>query len=555
MSARRASWAIFALYAALATAWSWPMARLRADTLVTLHFDLYPTVWLLERAPRVLPELWHAESAWPDGESLARVDSYVILVLAWVLRPVLGGAQVAALVGWLGPAVGAWAAERVAHRTFGIPRPASLLAGLSFGFAGIAATAVLEGHVYHLLAPWLPLLLGDLWGASPEPPRAAWIRGARAGLWWALCLWTTAYFGILGAALIAVAAGRDALLARGAPVEGTVRRWAGLLAVALPAGLAYIALFARGGAWAGSGDDPTTVWRTGAVTLAGLLGWTPEADAYRHSNGAPLGFVVAGLVVLAPAVLSGRRGWRTLAAVAVGAVVLALGRELRVHLEDDGTWWPGAWVASLPGARWFRFPVRLTWLWALCGGIVAARTLARLTEGEDGRGYRWTTLVTLLLALGDIAVGQATPLRLRARAAPLPSAYLAAPEGRPVLDVFAPPADGANVEAEMWVRALGCYYQSMHGRPTLEVCIGTDVQSPREREAEALLDGLLARTPDPDAVDARVRTLGVGAVALHADGFRPSEHAALESGMTALWGAPVTAEDGGRVMLWMVPAR
>jgi hypothetical protein len=292
------------------------------------------------------------------------------------------------------------------------------------------------------------------------------------------------------------------------------------------------------------------------VTLAGLLGWTPETDAYRHSNGAPLGFVVAGLVVLAPAVLGGRRGWRTLAAVAVLAVVLALGRELRVHLEEDGTWWPGAWVASLPGARWFRFPLRLTWLWGLCGGIVAARTLARLTEGEGGRGYRWTTLATLALALGDIAITQTTPLRLRERVVPLPDAYLAAPEGRPLLDVFAPPADGANVEAEMWVRAIGCYHQAQHGRPILEVCIGTDVESPREREADALLEALLARAPDPAGAGARLRSLGVGAVALHADGFRPGEHATLVATMTDLWGTPATSGTGDRALhVWTIPER
>ncbi len=545
-SDRRASLAVFAFFVAVATAWSWPMARLDDAALVTRHFDLYPSVWLLARAPATWPDLWHDASAWPVGESLARVDSYVLLALGWVLRPLLSGVQVAALVAWLGPAVGAWAAERTAHRTFGVTRPASLLAGLAYGFSGVAATAVLEGHVYHLLAPWLPLLLGEIGSPTAPAGRPAFAQGARAGLWWALALWSTAYFGILGAGLVALGA-----LRHGFTREGTVDRHLGTLAVALPAGVAYVALFAQGGAWAGSGDDPAGVWKAGAATLGSLAGWSDALDVHQHSIGAPLGFVTLTLLVMAPLVLGRQRGWRMLLAVAAIALLLALGRELRVFLEPEGAWWPGALVAELPGASWFRFPVRFTWLYALCGGVVAARVLGALGAGAA----RWPVLVTLALALGDVLVGQATPLRLRAQLATVPSAYAHAPADRPVLDLFAGASDGSSVEVELWVRALGCYYQSRHARPILEVCIGTDVESPRERVARWWMAGLLDSRTDPSDNAARLARLGVGAVALHADGFRPADRAALVAGMTALWGAPHESTDGGaHVLLWALPA-
>ena len=542
---RRADLAVFALFLAISTAWSWPMARLDGTALVTRQFDLYPTVWLLARAPETWPDLWHAGSAWPVGESLARVDSYVLLALGWLLRPLFSGVQVAALVGWLGPAIGAWAAERTAHRAFGVSRPASVLAGLAFGFSGIAATALLEGHVYHLLNPWMPLLLGEVWGRPPGAGRTAFTQGARAGLWWALGLWTTAYFGVLGAALLILGALRHAPTG-----EGAVDRHLGTLAVALPAGLAYLALFAQGGAWAGSGDDPAGLWKAGAVTLGALAGWSDALDVHQHSIGAPLGFVTLTLCVLAPLVLGHQRGWRLLLVVAVLAVLLAVGRELRVFLEPEGAWWPAAWVSEWPGARWFRFPVRFTWLYALCGGVVAARVLGALGAGAA----RWPVLVTLGLAVGDVAVGQGTTVRLRTQVATVPSVYAHAPTGRAVLDLFAGAADGSSVEVELWVRALGCFYQAQHGRPILEVCIGTDVESPRERVARWWMAGLLDTRADRSALGVRLARLGVGAVALHADGFRPGDRAALVAGMTDLWGAPHESDDGGaHVLLWPVP--
>jgi len=151
-------------------------------------------------------------------------------------------------------------------------------------------------------------------------------------------------------------------------------------------------------------------------------------------------------------------------------------------------------------------------------------------------------------------VGQGTPMRLRTQVATVPSAYAHAPAERAVLDLFAGAADGSSVEVELWVRALGCFYQAQHARPILEVCIGTDVESPRERVARWWMAGLLDSRAEPSAAATRLERLGVGAVALHADGFRPADRAALVAAMTTLWGAPHESTDGGaHVLLWVVP--
>ena len=62
------------------------------------------------------------------------------------------------MYGLLGTALNAFTAERSAASDLGVGRPASLLAGIAYGYSGIAGNVILEGHVYHLLNPWLPLL-------------------------------------------------------------------------------------------------------------------------------------------------------------------------------------------------------------------------------------------------------------------------------------------------------------------------------------------------------------------------------------------------------------
>jgi hypothetical protein len=52
-------------FLAVSAAFSWPTARFDPDVLVTRHFDLLPSVWLLDSA---------GGSAWPVGERLSRVE-------------------------------------------------------------------------------------------------------------------------------------------------------------------------------------------------------------------------------------------------------------------------------------------------------------------------------------------------------------------------------------------------------------------------------------------------------------------------------------------------
>jgi hypothetical protein len=532
---------VFASYLLLSAAWSWPMARLDPSTMVARQFDLFPTVWLLARSPQTGFGLEHAASGWPLGESLARVDSYVLLGLAMTVGRLFDPRVFAALVGWLGPAIGALAAERCATHAFGVPRPASWVAGVVYGFGGVVATALLEGHVYHVFDPWLPLLLWAGWRATA--PDGQLVHGFGAAAAWAMALATTAYAGVIGAVLLVMLALRG----------GVARLAAGLALVGLPAGIAYTFLFNAGSRWSdGQNGDPSLVLRMGTTSLGSLAGWSDAIDLRSHSIASPVGWTGLWLMLLAPVVLRKQKGWRTLLAIALLALVATMGRTIRIGLGGDAFWSPMALLVDVRGIENFRFPVRFAWLYTLCGGMVAAQVTAELLR----RVHRAWFIPLFLLLAGDALVGTGLPWRLRRQEGDAPSAYAAAPADRAVLDLWAPAFDRSSGEVEMWSRALSCFYQAEHARPILEVCIGTSVDSPREVVNDWLTGALLRADADDAAIRTRLGRLGVGAIALHVDVFRPVDRLALVEALDRVFGDPAadTTDGGEHVSLWVVPA-
>lgn len=513
--------AVLGLFLVLSALWSWPTARLDAAVLVTRHFDAYPAAWLVAVAPGIGPDLVSRATAWPLGEPLGRLDSGLFALVAWALGGALPPVLVVAAWAWVGPALSAFAAERCAGAAFGVARPWSIFAGVAFGFAGIGAQALLEGHVYHLLAPWLPLAW---WAWTVDRPARA---GSGLGGAWALALLSTAYAAVNVTLLVGALAVADPGRAR------RVLPWA--LPLAGPVALAWALSFARGGAFAAG--DPAfgeRVGRMGTPTVAGLLTWSPLTDLAHHSMAAPLGFTGLLLVLAAPWVLRDAPGWRAPVVLAAGAVVGALGRSVRLVEGVDLFDWGLEGLGGLPGGGGFRFPIRLLWVWAVVSGVVGARVLASLALRAPG-------LATGVLVLGalEAVVAPALPARLDRVPAGAPSVYAAAPVGRAVLDLWGRREDEGE-GWEMWTRNLGCFYQATHRRPILEVCLGTSVESPRE-VVEAWL---LPRLGDP-AAWSQLGRLGVGAVVFHVDTWPAAEVDAVRRAL----GPAVEGRDGGEHLL------
>lgn len=498
--------AVLAFFIAVAAAWSWPAPLLDPQRLAVRHFDLWPALWLLDRAPAVGLDLVHPGSAWPEGEVLARLDSWVALGLGWLLRPWASAVALVGLMGWLGPALSAFAAERAAAM-LGARRPWTLAAGLAYGLSGVAASAALEGHVPHLLEPWLPLVLAAGWRAGGADGR--WWWGPLAGVGAALALLTTAYHGLAALLLWAV------LLLRAAKEGGRagVARLALAAVPLLPVGAWLAWSFVQGGAEVVPPRRMVELALLGSATPGALLWWTPAQDLLGHSVGAPTGGLVVGALLFGLLGAGGRReGDRWLLAIAALGLVLALGPRV-----------PGlALLWETPAGAVLRFPVRFAWLTALAGGVLLAR---RMSQAAPRRA-----VVLLALALLDAFLVPGMPGRQQAQA--LPSAVAVGEQGEgAVLDLFPVAAWPAQADVEMRARTTACAGQVVHGRPTLARCIGTSVSDPRTVVAGWLLPRLMAPGGPPAGLGRRLAALGVGEVVMHEAAFRPEDLPVLRAAL------------------------
>lgn len=534
--------AVFAAFLLFSVVWSWPLALSPAQTLMALHFDQYPAAWLSWAAPDFFDGVC-GRTMWPDGEPLVQLDSFLFLLIALPARLLLGiflpgaasGLLLTNLFVLLGPPISAWGAERLAREHLNAAPPASLLAGLAFGFAPLATVAVLEGHVYYLLDPWLPLMALHLLRDRPADDR--W-----AALHWSLCLLTTAYLGI-NASLIAAWLLGARLLAGGRRVP-----W-GFLLISGAVGLAYAAVYLRGG-----GADRGTVdaaSRLGSATLTTLLAWSPRIDMSRHSLAPAFGAGFLAMALLstvaarrADAALDASapadRRWRLWLGLGLVCMGLSVGPWLEVGVRQAPIPTP---LALLPASVFdsFRFPIRFAW-----AGMLGLGMAAVWAAGRARSGWLW-----LLAGAMDVMISSGGPVRMRAHPAPVPEIYDLLPQAA-ILELY-PDPDGLSEDLGFYQQNLSCYYQMSHGRPILERCLNTDLSKNPRRDAAREIHRLLL--DDQPGLLPLLQSLRVGSVVLHADLYQPFERALIVSGLSLHLGEPLAERrDGGEWLLaWRLP--
>lgn len=534
MSAGRGAALSAAVYLVAAVVFSFPAVLAGPGRVVGRHFDALGTVWVLKAAPRLLEGGRDPLTGWPEGAELGRLDSWTLLPFG-ALGAGLDPARLHGLLGLLGLWVSAFAAERAAVG-LGARSPWSLIAGFGFAFSGLGATALLEGHSYLLLDPWLPLLAWAWWRCGR--PGARWAHGLAAGLGFAGALFTSGYLGVVGA-LYVIFIGGAALLRRELSVPGALAA----AAVALPVGLLYLRLAEGGPAYAAPGEWIDVAERL-AGGSAGSLQWGPPTagiDLRAHSASAALPFSALALAVVAPGVLGRAAGWRPLLAAGLAFVALSLGPLWSLGpLGELAPPW-AAW-AELPGAGALRFPVRLAWGAALCLGLLAARVATALAEGGAAR------LVPLAIALlVDVFVVGGMPARQGELPGGAPALY--AGEGA-VLDLSPEPLGGLDELSAVAV-SLGCAFQAHHGRPVPGAC-----PYRRDDPRFALQRRLLvAAEGPPEALLGELRARQIRTVVLWADLLHPADLARFEDALHAIDPSPVSSTSHGVYLrAYQVPA-
>lgn len=527
-----------ALWLVLSVAWTWPAAQSGPQLVAGRHFDVLGVLWFLEHASRFFQDRVDSYISYPLGIRYENFDSYTLVLLAraasW-LDP-------ARLHGWLqvlGLATTAWAAERFA-RALGARAPWTLLAGLTFAFSGLAASALVEGHVYFLLNPWMPLFGWAWWRATGEGGR--WTHGFAAGLAFVAVLFTSAYLAV-ATAVLAVGFYASALARRR---MGALAPGLGALAVVLPTSVFYLLVFLGNLGSTGTRASVEAVPLMSA-SLASLAAATPELDRTGHSLALCLSGVMLALVAAAPLLLPRRGRWRVLAWTAVAALLLSMGPVLMAGKQPSAVPLPFALLLQLPVGDFLRFPIRLAWGALLCGGVLAALAGTYL-ERRCGGACR----VLVLLAIVEVfLISTRMPGRQAALPTLSPTAYLQV-KG-PVLDLLPQGLSSAD-DLNYWFWSTSCHYQTRHHRPLAEDCITTRVT---ENPRYVLGAWLTARLLSGEAARARrrLRQMGFAAVAFHPDLFHAGDSRRLEQGLASLDPAPVTTTDGGeRLALYRLGA-
>jgi hypothetical protein len=527
------------LWLGLSMAWTWPAALAGPGRLVGRHFDTQGTIWTIDAAPRLIGGLADAATCWPLGAEYGNIDSFVLLPVATVLHWV-GAVRLHAWLGILGVAATAWAASGMAQ-AMGARRPWSLIAGGIFAFSGLAAIALLEGHVYHVMAPWLPLMVWALWRATDAGGRM--VHGMIGGLFFALALLTTGYLGIAAALLSTGLLIGGIWARRGAAVLPV----SGFVLIALPVGLAYLSMFSGGTDLVTGYSSPETL-RIGSISMASIGLPTAEVDRMGHSWAmvlSPLGLVLA---LLAPRLLGADPRRLLLLLSGLLSLLLAMGPELAVGVgpTDPALPSPLGWIWELPGGNYLRFPGRLAWAWNLVAGGLGALS-AQAIASRVGRRGRWLLLAVLVEAF--VLVG--LPWRQVSRPAGAPEVLSAA--SGPIFSLL-PEGTNPNGESDSWMSAMNCLHQVDHGKPIADDCVRVPATgSPRV----FLGRWVVARIMEGRGQLAweRLSELGFTSLAWYPDLVHPSMAQRIEMALSELDELPGEGGlGGGPVRLFQLPA-
>jgi len=434
----------------------------------------------------------------------------------------------------VGVFVSAWAAEGFA-RFMGAKAPWSIIAGVSFACSGLAATSILEGYSYHAFNPWLPLLAMAWYRALG--PNCRIRDGVLTGVWFMLCVLTSAWIGLSAVVLVVGFSVRWFLGSK----RTRRRRWralrsvgAALVTVAIPMGI-YLWVFAQ----AGDARTPNLAMISNMgqqVTLAliRLAGPGLGIDIAGHSQTHGALATMWALVAVAPVMLRGERKWYVV--FVTGLLGLALSMVPRFPPTGGGE---EGLLGLLMETLWsslLRFPERLAWVWVLCGGVVASMVATKLAE----KRVRGLSVLWLFLFV-DLFLVMRLPARQLNGVGGAPSAYDLS-DG-PVMDLYA--EDMSLVPG--WILRttnLSCYYQTFHERPIADDCLFTPGRtSPRVELARKIAQSLLRG--EAGLVSQRLAQLGFTSLVVHPDPMNAGDRSRIEESLRQMDPNLVETADGG----------
>jgi hypothetical protein len=516
------------LYALLTVVLTWPFAaNLRVVDAGDSAFFAWEIGWTIHALKTDPAQLPHANIFHPLRYTLGMDEpvlgtTLLVLPLALFTQDAVLLYNVVRLLTFLFSALTAY----LLARELGADEGPALLGGALFAFSPIRTDQV--AHLSTLGTQWLPLvLLFTVRFARGGKTKDAF----SAALFFVLSFLACGYHGVIAAAvlppaLLVLFGGRSARL----PAGGLAAAAAGLLLLPVYA-MHRQALaperYVRG-------TDETILYSASVESFLATSSWNrvwgEATDAFRTigPNNLFPGLMVPGLV-LAGAVLLWQRRERpsreavALAALAMSAVLVALGPRIRAFGHDLG---PGPWALlreAIPVFQTIRVTSRAGAFLALPLAMLAAMALTRLKPG------RAALLATFVIGLAEtlllpIPMPEWSKIVDTRREPPPVYRWLAEQPGRdpivhlPMLDVLGLERRPAFHESIYMVRS------TRHWKPLVNGYAGIEPRRYLE------IRNLARSFPSEELLDA-LRAIGTRYVIVHRKGFGPNQWARLQQGL------------------------
>jgi hypothetical protein len=502
---RRDTWLICVLFVGLTIVMTWPQA-LRLATDARQHHDVYFNIWRLAWAAHALAtnpsHLFDGNIFFPEARALTLsdamlVEAIVAAPLFWMKLPPVLVHNLLLLGAIVASAVGAFVLAR--HLTGNVA--ASVVAGIVFAFAPYRFE-----HYMHMELQWAMWIPWAFWALHRTFESGSWRFGALTGVFVALQMMSSIYYGIflitlagLCAVLLFVAAPRDRLartippLAAGAAIAGIV-----CAAYAMP----YLATRRTLG---GRSNDQVLTY---SATPSSYRVATPENLLYGARSGRagrPERRLFPGMLALLLAFVAVIRKPGTHATIYLIAVVAAF--EMSLGLGGFSYRFLYTYVPLYGGLR---APARLGLFVLLFLGVLAAIGQAALLETLSVRMRRVVAILVPALMLLEYWVA---PLAL----VPFPNSppplygWLATQPRAAVAEFPMPRPDTLPGQEPRYV-----YMSTFHWKPLVNGYSGYYPRSYLTR-LEAMW-----RFPTPSAIE-RLYREGVRYVIIHPAGYGPGQ--------------------------------
>ena len=514
---------------------TWPLIVSPNGIIISRQFDVYVLSWMLHITPE-MNDLHTSLSNWPVGQSLNRTDSLLMMILAFVVQGHLNPWTLISLTSILGVASSIWAAEKFARVVGKVDAPYSYFCGIQYGLSGVALVTLLEGPLYLLIIPWLPLMATQLWLFIQAPSK---VRILLVSIYWTLSLLTSAYLGLTATLTVLWMVGWHLYTTSSSTPK--IRDWLQLFTTLLLLGMSYVLLFFAQGEATRTLDNNTL--DTGSITLSNALTWSPKTDLVFHSNGPVIGVFALAALAFAPFLCSGK-SWKSWWGLAVLSIGLSFGRH--IGMLEEG--WKLPWLLfplfQTDIGSFIRFPLRFFWIGSLCCGYLLSQIIFHLKHRRQ-----LFAAVAGMLMLFEIFVINGTFFRTTRTPIHTPEIYHKTSKDRAIFELY-PNINPLTGIEPLYFKNVLCAYQIDHKRPIAPACMGTTVSHGTDWILRnQLFDDVLGQ----QRLDwrERLQNMGFGAIMFHPTLFQATDRKTLRDYLIKTLGEPDAVETSSEhLLLW-----